>query len=184
MRHGETEWNLAGRAQGHLNSPLTQTGRQQAQRLGEILARELGSPDGFDQMASPIGRVQETVANIRQHFDLRPVATDLLKEIDLGQLSGLTKPEMVERFPAHMAGKPDHDWYFGAPGGETLADLRERASRWLGTLSRPTIAVAHGQIGKVIRGLCLGLDDAQILRLKEPQGVVHVIEDGAEEIWT
>ncbi|WP_428674931.1 histidine phosphatase family protein, partial [Roseibium sp.] len=98
-------------------------------------------------------------------------------------LSGLTKPEMVARYPGHMAGKPDYDWYFGAPGGETLLQMRDRAARWLAGLTRPTIAVAHGQIGKVIRGICLGLDDHQILRLGEPQGIVHVLENGAETIW-
>lgn len=184
MRHGETEWNLAGRAQGHLNSPLTPKGRAQAQKLGEILKREIGSPEGYDQMVSPIGRTLETAANIKKHFAFDPTPIDLLKEIDLGKLSGLTRPEMEEQFPAHMAGKPDYDWYFGAAEGETMADMRTRATQWLDSLTGPTIAVAHGQIGKVIRGVYLGLSDAQLLRLKEPQGVVHVLENGQETIWT
>ncbi len=91
---------------------------------------------------------------------------------------------MEEQFPDHMDGKPDNDWYFGAPGGETMAQMRTRATKWLNGLTGPTIAVAHGQIGKVIRGIVLGLGDEQILRLKEPQGVVHVLQDGTETIWT
>ena len=48
MRHGETEWNLIGRAQGRLDSPLTAKGREQAPLLGKILARELVSAEGYD----------------------------------------------------------------------------------------------------------------------------------------
>ncbi|WP_157967800.1 histidine phosphatase family protein [Cohaesibacter intestini] len=184
MRHGETEWNLAGRAQGHLNSPLTAKGQAQAQRLGEILKRELITPEGYTQMVSPIGRTLETSANIKKHFPFDPTPIDLLKEIDLGKLSGLNRAEMEEQFPDHMAGKPDYDWYFGAPDGETMDDMRKRATQWLDSLIGPTIAVAHGQIGKVIRGVYLGLSDEQILRLQEPQGVVHLLDHGTETIWS
>jgi probable phosphoglycerate mutase len=184
MRHGETEWNLAGRAQGHLNSPLTKKGRTQAEKLGEILKRELGTPIGYAQMVSPIGRTLETADYIKKHFRFDPTPSDLLKEINLGKLSGLDRSEMEMKFPDHMAGKPDCDWYFGAPDGETMDDMRRRATEWLESLTGPTIAVSHGQIGKVIRGIYLGLLDEQILRLKEPQGVIHVLDNGTETIWT
>lgn len=184
MRHGETEWNLAGRAQGRLDSPLTEKGRLQATRLGEILVRELQSPGTFEQMVSPLGRTLETAHYLQRNFDFKPIKSDLLMEIDVGRLSGLTKSEMLERYPEHMAGKNGNEWYFGAPGGETLQQMRERAGTWLAGLVRPTIAVAHGQIGKVIRGIVLGLDDHQIHQLSEPQGVVHVLKEGRETIWT
>lgn len=184
MRHGETEWNLAGRAQGHLNSPLTEKGRAQAEKLGIILKRELSAPDGYTQMVSPIGRTLETTDYIKKHFRFDPTPSDLLKEIDVGKLSGLDRSEMVMKFPEHMAGKPDYDWYFGAPDGETMVDMRGRATEWLESLTGPTIAVSHGQIGKVIRGVYVGLMDEQILRLKEPQGVIHVLDNGTETIWT
>ncbi|HEX9448002.1 MAG TPA: histidine phosphatase family protein, partial [Dongiaceae bacterium] len=38
LRHGETEWNLDGRLQGQLDSPLTELGRRQAQHLAGLLA--------------------------------------------------------------------------------------------------------------------------------------------------
>jgi glucosyl-3-phosphoglycerate phosphatase len=41
FRHGETVWNAEKRAQGHLDSPLTETGRAQAKVMGQELAREL-----------------------------------------------------------------------------------------------------------------------------------------------
>ena len=39
LRHGETEWNLAGRMQGAMDSPLTAKGRAQAAAQARLLAR-------------------------------------------------------------------------------------------------------------------------------------------------
>ena len=40
VRHGETEWNIAGIRQGHLDSRLTGKGMAQAKALAQRLARE------------------------------------------------------------------------------------------------------------------------------------------------
>lgn len=183
MRHGETEWNVIGRTQGVLNSPLTAKGRAQAEQLGHILSREIGTATGYDQHVSPLGRTLETAEGINKHFDFAPIVDERLKEVNVGQTAGMTRYEIEMEFPDHMRGKKRLDWYFGAPGGETLADLKERALNWLNSLNRQTIAVSHGQIGKVIRGLYLGLTDDQLLDLTEPQGVVHVLENGVETLW-
>ena len=62
VRHGETEWNRAGRMQGHLDAPLTMRGEAQARAVGETL-RELGV-GGFSMVASPLGRTRATAAII------------------------------------------------------------------------------------------------------------------------
>jgi probable phosphoglycerate mutase len=52
-RHGQTEWNAAGRRQGRLDSPLTALGLQQAAQNAELL-----SAQGIDAIfASPVGRM-------------------------------------------------------------------------------------------------------------------------------
>src|SRR5437899_12225365 len=66
FRHGETVWNAEKRAQGHLDSPLTASGREQARLMGRRLAEEL-SLGGYRSAdiavrASPLGRVRETLA--------------------------------------------------------------------------------------------------------------------------
>ena len=45
VRHGETEWNRAGRMQGQRDSPLTTRGEDQARRVGLALARPIGAGD-------------------------------------------------------------------------------------------------------------------------------------------
>ena len=56
LRHGETVWNVEGRYQGHLDSPLTATGEAQAHALAERLAGQ-----SFARLySSDLGRAQRT----------------------------------------------------------------------------------------------------------------------------
>jgi len=71
LRHGETEWNVAGRLQGSLDSPLTPLGREQARRLGAVLARRLGGDRVPRMQTSPLGRAQETARSSRSCSDRR-----------------------------------------------------------------------------------------------------------------
>ena len=59
IRHGETEWNREGIMQGHLVSPLTGRGRQQARDVATLLAR-LGLGPKFRAWVSPLERAQAT----------------------------------------------------------------------------------------------------------------------------
>src|SRR5712671_5193844 len=61
IRHGETEWNRAGRIQGYrADSALTATGREQVRALAARLARE-----GIDALhSSDVGRTRETAEPI------------------------------------------------------------------------------------------------------------------------
>ncbi len=40
-RHGQTEWNILGKTQGHGNSPLTEKGLAQANELAEGMDKYL-----------------------------------------------------------------------------------------------------------------------------------------------
>ena len=59
VRHGETEWNVAARMQGRLDSRLTARGEAQARATGARLA-QLGMACGF--FVSPLGRVRASLA--------------------------------------------------------------------------------------------------------------------------
>lgn len=183
MRHGETEWNLIGRTQGVLDSPLTAKGQQQAIALGKILKANIGTPNGFVQFVSPLGRTLQTADGIKQHFDFAPMQDERLKEVALGNIAGMTLFEIGQEFPAHLEGKKGLEWYFDAPGGETFEDVYTRTRSFLDDLEGPAIVVAHGQVGKVMRGIYRGLDKAASIALDEPQGVVHVLENGKETLW-
>ncbi|MGR3661233.1 MAG: histidine phosphatase family protein [Paracoccaceae bacterium] len=177
LRHGQTVWNVAGKFQGHLNSPLTELGKVQALQQRDILNREAVG-GAFDLHCSTLGRTRETAAIA---FEGRegPVAYDArLMEISVGEMSGLTILDMEEEFPDVMQGRMPFVWNFHCPGGETYPDICERVQSWLDDLSGPTIVVTHGITSRIIRGLLLGLDLEGVEGLPGGQGVVYFVKDG------
>ncbi|MGC1486395.1 MAG: histidine phosphatase family protein, partial [Albidovulum sp.] len=93
LRHGETEWNRAGRFQGRLNSPLTEKGCAQARRQGEILTTAGVNASQFQFWSSPQGRARQT-ADLALGGMGGVIREDLLlQEIDVGDWQGLTGPE-------------------------------------------------------------------------------------------
>jgi len=65
IRHGETDWNVAGRLQGRRDIPLNARGRAQGSHCGEILhdlfARAGHDPAGLDYVSSPLARANSMV---------------------------------------------------------------------------------------------------------------------------
>jgi broad specificity phosphatase PhoE len=92
VRHGETDWNAAGRLQGHTDRPLSDYGRKQARRLAEELAAE-----EFDAIyASDLARARETAEIVAELLHL-PVGLDPdLREKNWGTWEGLTSTERLD----------------------------------------------------------------------------------------
>ena len=95
IRHGETEWNLEGRIQGHLDSPLTESGRAQAEaiagRLCEVEVKALYSSD--------LGRAYATAQIVSDKTGQDIIIDKRLRELNLGKFEGLTEEEVRKRFP-------------------------------------------------------------------------------------
>jgi broad specificity phosphatase PhoE len=153
-RHGETDWNAAGRWQGHADPPLNATGRLQASELAERLHTA-----GIEVIvASDLARAAETAAIVAARLRL-PVTHDPdLREIDVGSWSGLTRAQVAERFPAGFA-----RWEAGEIGhdGETREQLAARIEHALLRLAhehagRNVLAVTHGGAIRAARRLALG----------------------------
>ena len=81
IRHGQTEWNVAQRLQGRMDSPLTDAGREQASVHGAML-KSLGGVDYL--WVSPSGRTRETANLINSHVHARIEFEDALMESDCG----------------------------------------------------------------------------------------------------
>lgn len=146
LRHGQTEYNLLGRMQGQLDTPLSTTGRDQAQAV----AAELGTWPIGTVVSSDLGRATETAAAIATILGV-PVHTDArLRETDLGDWSGRAHEEVDDTFPgqrSHWRLNPR----FAPPGGENRVEVSSRAAEVIVELmdsqawDRGTVlVVAHG----------------------------------------
>jgi broad specificity phosphatase PhoE len=122
FRHAESLWNAAARWQGHADPPLSPRGREQALALSERLAGERVDV----LLASDLRRALETAEIVGAPHGLTPRPDRRLRELDVGEWAGLTRPE-IERSAAETlarfdAGDPDV-----RPGeGETRREIRQR----------------------------------------------------------
>lgn len=94
-RHGQTEWNVAGRHQGQIDVPLDRTGLQQAKAAAQRLA--LLDPAAI--VSSDLSRAAQTAVALSERTGLPVVHDPRLREIDTGRMGGLTRAEFRERFP-------------------------------------------------------------------------------------
>lgn len=133
VRHGETDWNKAGRMQGRRDIPLNATGEAQAERLRPHL-----SGHGFQTIAaSPLSRARRTAEILNRDLDLPIHFFDELQEFDVGP---------------HEGG-PSGVWYDSWRGGQDVdgvesfaafaARVRRGMQQALG-LPGPVLVVAHG----------------------------------------
>lgn len=122
VRHAESEWNAAGRWQGHGDPPLSERGRAQARAAAESLA---GSRIEV-LVCSDLRRAQETAAALGDALGLAPSPDPRLRELDVGAWEGLSRSEIERRHPEDLAAFDSGDPDARPTGGETLRELAAR----------------------------------------------------------
>ena len=181
IRHGETDWNVTLRYQGHANIPLNEQGREQARRVGARLKRYSASA----LYTSDIVRAAETAAIIGEMVGLTPRAMPDLREIDVGQWEGLTPEELYRRFPEHMEAFNRDPARTVRLGGESYAQLQARALAALNAIhaAHPgdelVLAVSHGGTIRALLCHIIGLDLAHFGRLWIDNGSITEVRHGA-----
>ena len=92
----------------------------------------------------------------------------------------------IEKLEPHFANTSQSERfevYFNSPGGgESYAVFSSRIWLVLEALQRPTVIVAHGIVGRVLRGLWLGLERGQLAGLPGGQGCIFHLKEGREEL--
>ena len=161
IRHGETDWNAAGRLQGHIDIALNERGRAQARRNARAILEKFPDVATYDFVASPLGRARESMEIIRATLGLDAKDfrfDDRLKEISHGDWEGSTGEELQEKSPELVAQRLASRWEFVPPNGESYRLLLERLIPWLVTVDQPTVVVSHGGVGRVLRSHILGVE--------------------------
>jgi probable phosphoglycerate mutase len=144
-RHGETDWNRAGRWQGHTDVALNDMGRLQAQALGQAVIAH-----GIVRVhASDLARARETGDIVARLLGVPAETPDpRLRERGFGAFEGLTREECEQRYPDEWARYRAGDGT-SPPGGEPRQQVIERMSASVRALAGvgpdgPRLAVSHG----------------------------------------
>ena len=101
IRHGETEWNVIGRWQGHADISLNDVGRRQAELVANRLRAEGVRFDGI--YSSDLSRAYHTAWAIGSAVGVAVQLFPPLREIDLGNWSGLTRDDIRQHYPVELA---------------------------------------------------------------------------------
>ena len=154
IRHGLTDWNLAGRLQGRTDIPLNDIGREQAREVG----RELQGAGWSLFLASPLGRAQETAALIAQ---------------EAGAEVGPPVPELIERSFGPLEGRilaevSDEESAAAQPELEPIEQILRRA---IPALLRLTVKYAGQKIAVVSHGATMRVIRDALTGTKAPYGV-------------
>ena len=160
VRHARTTWNAEGRVQG--GGALDELGRSQAAALGYRLRGE--SIEAI--YASNTLRARQTAMAVARIHGMKIRERQLLRDLDYGRLAGAFLADFERESPGLIEQWRDHPETVHFEGGESLADLRHRISKFMIDLSvvHPTgtvLAATHDSPVRVAASLALGLDDSQ-----------------------
>ena len=155
VRHGQASHNLAARWEGWGDSPLTPLGRRQAEAVAHRLAA--CSPPVARLYVSPLPRARQTAEPIARRLGLSETPHNGLREIDFGQVAGLTQEMFAQTMPQVYARWLNRrDLTFQFPGGEQRLAFYRRVGRALDEIiersaGQTVVVVAHG--GSIRAGL-------------------------------
>lgn len=160
-RHGQTDWNIAGRYQGQSDIPLNQTGWKQAEGLAERLSRETIHA----VYASDLSRAMDTARKI---VDVQQQTPALHKdprwrELSFGAWEGMNYKEMSAHSPSVFSKWMLDPQHISTPNGETLEQLAERVHAAFKEIKskhkdETVLVVSHSGALQALLSVVLGVD--------------------------
>jgi 2,3-bisphosphoglycerate-dependent phosphoglycerate mutase len=181
VRHGQSIWNLQNRFTGWIDVPLTEKGKEEAYRAGELL-KDIRFDVAYTSMLT---RAQETLRIILETIGLLiPVIKDeALNERHYGALQGLNKDRAREKWGKEIVHLWRRSYDIPPPEGESLKDTAERTIPFLeraimGDIKdgRDVLVVAHGNSLRSIVMYLEKLGPDEIIKVEIPTGTPIVYE--------
>lgn len=159
VRHGATVLSAEDRFAGSTDVELSAEGHTQVDCLGGRLASE---PIAC-VVASPMRRTVATATAIARHHGLEPAPEPAFREIDHGHWEGLTRSEVVERYPAEAAAWDADPFTFAPEDGEAGVAVMARALPALrrvveAHLGHTVVVVSHKATVRLVLCALLGID--------------------------
>ena len=178
LRHGETDHNAARIWQGHLDTTLSERGRQQADAVGPAIAAL--SPDRI--VSSDLTRARLTAESVGRACGIPVTLDSRIREIDVGAWQGLKASEVADRWPEVQEALARGEDARRGDHGETAAEVVERVgaalTEHLGDLGPGDCVVVstHGASGRTAAAWLLGLEHDLAWRVLGALGNCHWAE--------
>ena len=189
IRHGQTDWNVAGRLQGAQDIPLNAVGQAQADGNGAALAAHFTAigrePASLRWVASPLVRARETMERVRRAVGLPPSGHETegdLREVGYGVFEGMTHAEIEDADPRAMDALRNEKWQYCPPRGESYVMLAARVGRWWATTDGDMVIVSHGGTFRALRIAIENNRDPELAHLFVPQDRIFRWQD-ARGAW-
>ena len=146
-RHGETEWNAAGRIQGHTDIGLSSNGADQARSLGKRLSG-LSIDAAY---SSDLRRTSETARLVLGERDIALIETPMLREYHKGEFEGMTLSEIEAQFPDEYPKYLEKNLDYAPKGGESTRTVSVRIAQIISEiksnhLDHTVLIVSHGGV--------------------------------------
>ena len=179
LRHGAIVQQEPRRFIGQTDHPLTEAGRRQA-----ALWREAFSDVPFAcAVASDLCRCRETAAIILDGREMPVRPEPRLREIALGAFEGLTVDEVRDRYPGAYERRGCDIAGFCPEGGESFAEVQDRAVAALTELEPVcgnVLVVAHGGVNRTVLCHALGIDLRRLFRLGQDYCRLNLLDLGPD----
>lgn len=185
IRHGQTEWNVAGRFQGQSDIELTDEGKQQAELLAENFPVER-----IDAVySSDLKRAMFTAKTVADKFGLTVQPEKAFRELSFGDYEGLTYKEIAARDAKCLEcfwTRPD---LLHFPGGETFEQVQQRAIQRLKEIlsvndGKHIIIAAHGAVLRTILAAAMHIDLRYAWHIRQFNTAVSIVKyDDNGEAW-
>lgn len=182
VRHGQTLWNQIKKYQGFSDIPLNETGRQQAWKVAERLARE----EIRAIYSSDLCRAVQTAEAIGQKHGLPVQQNPAFREMNFGLWEGLTYEEIMEKWGNELSAIYAQPEQGMVPEGETFLEVQERA--WLGFIAcvnqhpgQTIVIAAHGGSIRLLLCKIMGKSLKELWTLAQDSTGVSIVQWEAGE---
>ena len=177
VRHGQTEWNLLGKTQGHGNSDLTPKGIEQAELLADSMTKY---PIDYIY-SSDLGRAYQTAEIIGNKLNIEVEKTEALREMNFGTWEGRIIKDIIEEDPELYKMWRNEPHLAKIPQGETLSQIKERTDAFIKEINekydgKHIVLVSHSLCARIMLLSFLDSDVKNIYRINQANTALNIIE--------
>ena len=177
VRHGQTNWNILGKTQGHGNSDLTQKGENQAFELAKSIKEY---PIDYIY-SSDLGRAVQTSQIISNEIGIKVNKTQALREMGFGDWEGLLIDEIKKNHAKTYEIWRNQPHLVNIPNGENLHIIKDRVDNFIKELNekydnKHILLVSHSVTVRVMLLSFLNSEMENIYRIKQDNTALNIVE--------